>query len=443
MITTARARSRYNLRWYIAALLMLTTTLSYLDRQSFSVASVVIIKQFHLDPEDYARLVMAFALAFGLAMPFTGRFVDYVGTRAGLAISMTLWSVASMAHAIGNGVLSFGICRAILGVTESNNFPAAAKAVSEWFPPKERATATGVFNCGAGIGALIAPPLLAGFLIPRFGWRGAFLITGASGFVLVWAWLRLYYVPARHPKISNEELALIKAGQAEEAEKEAQAPARGAYREALSQRNFWGIAVPRILADPVWWFYLAWLPPYLNDVRHFNLSDIALFAWMPFLTADFGSIAGGLYSSYLVKKGISAVTARKIGMCTFAAMMPVAIPAALTSNVHLTIALICIATFAHQGWSAQTLTLPADVFPRRIVASAYGLAAGMSNIASVFFAYYVGWTIKHHGYTPVFVTVAFMHPLAASIGLLLIHRVKTSHVAARGFEVSVPADGLQ
>jgi ACS family hexuronate transporter-like MFS transporter len=436
-IESYRARAGQNLRWYIAGLLMLTTLLSYLDRQSFSIASVVIIKQYHFNPEDYAKLVMAFSLAFGLAMPFTGRFVDRVGTRRGLATSMITWSVASMAHALGNGILSFGICRAVLGVTESNNFPSAAKAVSEWFPPKERATATGIYNCGAGLGALIAPPLLAGLLIPRFGWRVAFLLTGSLGFLLVWAWLRIYHPPAQHPRISPAELDYIKQEQAKEAATDSAEAPRGVWREVLGQRNFWGMALARIWSDPVWWFYLAWLPPYLSDVRHYDLAKIAMFAWMPFLTSDFGSIAGGALSSYLVKRGLSTITARKICMCMFAALMPVAIPAALTKDVHLTIFLICIATFAHQGWSANTLTLPTDLFPKRTVACAYGLAAGMSNVASTFFTFYVGWMVMHHGYTPVFVTVAFMHPLAAVMGVIIIRRAKTR---ASGKDTSNPKD---
>lgn len=302
LIGICRTKSRVNVRWYIAGLLLLTTLLSY--------------------AEDYAKLVMAFSLAFGLAMPFTGRFVDRIGTRRGLAIFMTAWSIASMAHALGSGILSFGVCRAILGVTESNNFPSAAKAVSEWFPAKERATATGVYNCGAGLGALIAPPLIAGILIPRYGWRASFLTTGALGFILVWGWLRMYHLPAQHPAATPVELDYIKGDQEEDLEK----PARGVWREVLAQRSFWGIGLCRVVSGPVWWFYLAWLPPYLNDVRHFNLSQIPMFAWMPFLAADLGSIVGGAMSSYLIKRSYPTVTARKIAMCTFAALMPLNAP---------------------------------------------------------------------------------------------------------------------
>jgi len=419
-ISTHGSRLKTNLRWYIAGLLMLTTTLSYLDRQSFSIASVVIIKQFHFTASDYGKLGMIFSLAYGLAMPFTGRFIDWVGARRGLAISMFTWSIASVAHAVGNGILSFGICRGILGITESNNFPAAAKVVSEWFPPKERATGTGVYNCGAGFGALIAPPLIASFLIPRYGWRVAFLITGSLGFLLVMIWIRLYYSPAEHPKISPEELAYIRKGQEEGKDEDSIKESAGSWQDVLRQRNFWGMAIARILSDPVWGFYLIWLAPYLSQVRHLSLMQIGLLAWVPFLTADFGSVVGGAYSSWWIKRGITPTTARKIGMCTAAALMPLAILAARVNSPVVAIFLFSTVTFSHQAWSANTLTLPMDLFPKRMVARTFGLAAGMSNIATALFAYYTGWMIDRHGFTPVFLIVAFMHPLAAMIAAVVI-----------------------
>ena len=202
-----------NLRWYMAGLLMLATTICYLDRQALTIASVVIKDLYHLTPKDYANIVMAYTLAYGFMQPFAGRLIDWMSTRRGLAASVFTWSIASAAHVLGRGVLSFSILRAVLGITEAGNFPGAAKAVSEWFPPKERATATGIYNCGAGLGAIIAPLLMGVWLIPHYGWQIAFVVTSSLGLLWVWAWLRLYYLPAQHPLITPKELAYIEGGQ--------------------------------------------------------------------------------------------------------------------------------------------------------------------------------------------------------------------------------------
>lgn len=407
-----------NLRWYMVGFLMLSTMLCYLDRQALSIASVVILPEFHLDKLQYSWIVTAYTVAYGIGQPLVGRFIDKVNTRRGLAISVTAWSIASMMHALGGGFWSFSALRALLGVTEAGNFPGAAKAVSEWFPAKERAFATGVYNCGAGLGALIAPPLIAIWLIPHYGWKAAFIATGSLGFIWVIGWLFLYYSPEHHPRISKEELEYIHAGQDEtlatcEVDK-------SVWREVLGRRDFWALGLGRMLSDPVWGFYLYFIALYLHDARHWDLAKIGMFAWMPFLASDFGSLAGGAYSSWLIKRGYPVITARKIAMCTCAAVMPASIPAALVGSQYLAIFFICIVAFGHQAWAASMLTLPADLFPKRLVACASGFTATVSTVGSMVFMPFIGWMVKYHGYTPMFFIVAFMHPLAAVVVVTLL-----------------------
>lgn len=410
-----------NLRWYIAGLLMLATTICYLDRQALTIASVVIKPKFHLSNEDYAKILLAYQLTYGFGQPLAGRFIDWINTRRGFAISVLAWSLASMAHVFGKGLLSFSILRGVLGITEAGNFPGATKAVSEWFPPKERSTATGIFNCGAGLGAILAPILMAAWLIPHYGWKAAFVVTSSLGLFWVWGWLLLYHSPGKHPKITQEELAYIEEVQSsEETALEPAKGGRGVWREVLMTREFWALGLGRFLTDPVWGFYLYWLPGYLKDARGFDLVKIGMFAWIPFLFSDFGSIAGGALSSYFVKRGYPVIKARKIAMCICASLMPVAIPAFLARDPLVAIFCISIAAFGHQSWAASMLTLPADMFPKRLVACASGFTATVSTVGGLLFTYYIGYAIDHWGYSPVFIPVAFMHPLAAIVVVTLL-----------------------
>jgi ACS family hexuronate transporter-like MFS transporter len=316
-----------------------------------------------------------------------------------------------MAHAFAGSVFSFAGCRFLLGIGEAGNFPGSVKAISEWFPPKERAIATGIFNLGAGTGGVIAPPLV-GWIIIKFGWQAAFVTTGAVGFLWVILWLVFYYEPESHPRLSAEELTYIR--QEPFVTKEL-ALEKGAWRDVLSRREIWPIMVARTLTDPVWIFYLFWLPLYLYRVHGFQLKDIAMFGWMPFLAADVGSVLGGLLSAYLIRRGFSVLAGRKLAMAICASLMPMAIWAGMTS--HWQIALMCIsmATFGHQSWAANFITLPADVFPKRIVASAYGLQAMCGYLASAALNEGIGYCVGTVGYLPIFLTVAFLHWIATAV----------------------------
>jgi ACS family hexuronate transporter-like MFS transporter len=299
--------------------------------------------------------------------------------------------------------------------------------------------ATGIFNLGAGTGAVLAPPLV-GYLVLSFGWQAAFMVTGLLGFLWAAIWLVLYRSPEQHPLLSPEELTHIRDGEDDQNPSPAAVqaagdrnpgrsddrldagptPSRGVWKEALARPEIWPIIAARILSDPVWLFYLMWLPDYLNRVRGFNLKAIALFGWIPFLSADLGSLVGGGISSWFVKRGLPTLKARKVAMCLCASLMPAAIPAVLVRSPITAIVFISIATFGHQSWSASFITLPADLFPKRIVASVFGLTAMCGFLAGAGFTEYVGRVVDTIGYVPVFTIVGFMHLIATAILALSI-----------------------
>jgi MFS transporter, ACS family, aldohexuronate transporter len=412
--------SRRNLRWTIVGLLTLVTVINYLDRNALSVAQVELKDQLGVTKADYGHINSAFYIAYGVFHPLVGRAIDLVGSRLGLTLAFAWWSIASIGHSLAGGVRSFAAMRFLLGVGESGNFPGAIKTVGEWFPAKERALATGILNVGAGVGAMLAPPVV-GAVIYFFGWRAAFIVTGGIGFLWLIPWLILGRRPDRHPLITPEELAYIRAGQADQAPSPAPGqPTRGVWREALTRRELWALAAARLLSDPVWLFFAAWIPLYFKEARGFDLKSIALFTWLPFLASDFGSIAGGWFSSFFVARGWPVIRARKLALCCSASLMPVTILAAHVESWQLAILCLSIAAFGHQSWSASTLTLPADLFPRRMVASCYGFAAMMGVLGGAVSQWYVGSLIEQVGYVPVFTVAGCLHPIGALAVLLFV-----------------------
>jgi ACS family hexuronate transporter-like MFS transporter len=409
--------ARRNKRWGICLLLMLATTVSYLDRQTLSVAAITICKELNLTDADYGDITSSFLLAYAVMHPIAGRIIDWLGTRTGFALAVIWWSIANISHAFAVGFRSLATMRFMLGVGEAGNFPGAIKTVSEWFPAKERALATGVLNVGAGLGAMIAPPAV-GVIIIYFGWQAAFVATGSIGFLWVILWLLFYYPPDKHPRITPEELALIREGQV--TEPQTLDKPRGAWREVLSRRDLWIVMSARFLSDPGWIFYVVWLPKYLSDVRGFSLAQVAMSAWVPFLAGDVGSIVGGAMSAYLARLGFQTINARKVAMCICAAMMPVAILAVRAHSPYAALFFVSIATFAHQAWAASILTLPADLFPKHTVGSAYGFTGACGNFGCAVFTVIAGRIITNYGYFPIFMAVSFLHPLAALITVLCI-----------------------
>ena len=410
-----------HLRWIICGLLFFASTINYLDRQTLSVLKPHLQTLLHWSESDYGWIVFAFQFAYALMLTVAGLVMDWLGTRLGYALSITWWSIAAMAHALARGALSFGVARFFLGAGEAGNFPAAIKAVTEWFPKKERALATGVFNAGPTIGAVIAPPLVV-WLTLRWGWRVAFIFTGAVGFIWVIFWAALYRLPRQHPWITQEELEFIESTEGEE---ETSAVTRIPWRKIVAHRQAWGLILGRFITDPIWWFYVFWLPSYLKQGRGFTLEEIGLFAWIPFLVSGVGSVAGGWLSGFFLKRGWPVGRARKAAMALCAFCMPSGIVAVFISNIWLALGLISVSLAAHQGWSANIFTLASDMFPKRDVGSVTGLSGTGGAAGGMILALVAGYVLQFfHTYVPLFIVAGIMHPLAMGVVHWLIPQIE-------------------
>ncbi len=402
-----------HLRWAMLALLFFATTINYLDRIVLSVLIPVIEKELSLSKVQYGYLTAAFQIAYTAGFLFMGKFIDRCGTRIGYAVALVWWSLAAMAHAATRTALGLGFWRAMLGLGEAGNFPAAIKAVAEWFPKKDRAFATGIFNAGTNVASMIGPPLFV-WMNAHVGWRGCFLITGGLGCVWLVLWLWQYRLPEAHPRVSPRELEYIRSDP-----EEARQPQVG-WLAALRIRQTWGFAAAKFLTDPVWWFYLYWLPPYLYDVRKFNLTEIGWALPVVYLMADVGSVAGGWISGFLMRRGWPHSRARKTAMGICAGAMPIAAMAVLAPNPILAVALVSLATAAHQGWSANLFTTTSDVFPKNAVASVTGIGGCAGGLGGVLFSALIpGFVITYFGYTPVFLVLGLFHITA----LLVLHKL--------------------
>lgn len=408
-----------HLRWWIVSALFLSTVINYVDRQTLSVLAPVIVKEFNFSHEDYAHIVSAFQIAYAGMWLIGGVLMDIIGVRLGLALAMIWWSITGMMTGLGNSLRQFEALRFLVGMGEGCNWPGASKTVAEWFPGKERGLAVAIFDSGSSIGAIFAPPFVA-FVAYRFGWRFAFLASGTLGFVWLFLWLGVYRPLLSHPRLGDEERSLIVSGR-ETAEV---SPERGLARwlGLLRQSNTWGIVLGRALTDPVWWFYVFWLPQYLSDARGFSLKQIGSFAWIPFLAADLGNFTGGFASGFLIKRGMPVVRARK-WVCVLSSIPILAgIPAALTTSAPLALALISVATWSYASWSTMGLTFPSDLFPRDVVASVTGLSGFVaSGITGTLFTLAVGMLVDHfHSYVPAFLAAGLLPLLATACVLALI-----------------------
>ena len=401
-------------RWWMLALLFFATTVNYLDRIVFSVLIPVIEKELSLSKVDYGYLNGAFTMAYTIGFLFMGKLIDRFGTRIGYAVAITWWSIAACFHATARTAVSLGFWRAMLGLGEAGNFPAAIKSVAEWFPKKDRAFATGIFNAGTNVAAMIGPPAFVA-MNALLGWRACFLITGSLGFIWLVMWWLSYRVPEQHPRVNEGELQYIRSD--EEADS---GEAKIGWMAALKFRQTYGFAISKFLTDPVWWFYLFWLPPYLYDVRKFKLSEIGWALPVVYLMADVGSVAGGWLSGYLMRRGWHRARARKTAMALCAAAMPVAAMAVLAPSPVLAVALVSLATAAHQGWSANLFTTTSDVFPKNAVASVTGIGGCAGGLGGFLFSAVIpGYVITRFGYTPAFLAMGCMHLTA----LFLLHRL--------------------
>jgi ACS family hexuronate transporter-like MFS transporter len=397
-----------NLRWYIAALLFASTVINYIDRQVLSIVAPVLSKELNLSPSGYANILNAFLIAYTLMYLGSGVLVDRWGTRQSLSAFVGWWSVAGLLHGFVRNSLQLGICRFLLGIGEPGNFMASFRAVSEWYPARERAFVNGLVQAGASIGAMIATPLVA-WITLRYNWRAAFVATGCIGFAWLAAWRYFYHLPAQHPRISDQEKQLIAEGQVTAPE----APAGHiGFLGLLRYRQTWGLLLSRFFSDPVWWFYLFWLPKYLVDKRGFTLAEVGMLAWVPYLTADLGSTGGGWLSGWLVNRGVPVSKARAMSMLPFALMMPLSFVVGGTSSNTTAMAIICLITFAHMAWKTNLVTVTNDVYPVHVVGSVSGIVAFGNGLGGTLFTWLTGLVVERFGYDMIFAVMGLMHPFA-------------------------------
>ncbi|WP_437964181.1 MFS transporter [Sorangium sp. So ce260] len=406
-------------RWTICALLFFATTINYLDRQLFSLLVPFFENELRLGPTDLALINVSFLLAYGFGMVFVGRWIDRVGTRKGLSATFLLWNVASAAHAFVGSFGGFAAIRFLLGVGEAGNFPSAVRTVAEWFPKRERALATGLFNCGSNVGAILAP-LLAVRIAEAYGWRACFLVLGGIGVVWIFFWTRLYRRPEEHPKVSPEELAHIRSDAKESTE------ALG-ISEVFGMRPVYAIAMAKFFTDAPWWFYLTWLPKFL--VGEFKLTPTFMAYAIPvvFIVADVGAIGGGWLSSKLIASGRSVGTSRKLAMlaCALAAVPVMAVgqlvdvPAvAGVPSVYVAVALLSLAAAAHQGWSSNLYTLVSDTLPRPAMATVVGIKTAFGVVGGAIFQIFVARSLTLTGsYALPFFLAGGLY----LVGLLVLH----------------------
>jgi ACS family hexuronate transporter-like MFS transporter len=370
-----------NLRWTICALVFFATTINYLDRAVISLLKSTLSKELSWDDADYANIEIAFKISYAIGLMLAGRIIDKIGTKKGYSWATGLWSLAAIAHAFAKNVFGFAVARAALGITEAGNFPAAIKTTAEWFPKKERALATGLFNSGANIGAIVAP-LTVPFIAVTFGWQWAFILTGILGFFWLIVWQKYYHTPATHPKITPEELAYINSDMEPLAINEApKAEKKYTWGMLLGYKQTWAFSIGKLLTDPIWWFYLFWLPDFLESQYGLKGTAIALPVAAVYSLSVIGSIGGGWIPLKLISKNWPVFRARKTSMLMYAFLvLPILFAQYLGSiNMWLAVLVIGIAAAAHQAWSANIFTTVSDMFPKHTVGSVTGSSSYMSS----------------------------------------------------------------
>jgi len=421
-------RPRFPVRWSIAFLLCAAITISYFDRQTLPIAVSKIQKQIAIPSEYFAHLNTAFLITYGLMYVIGGKLMDAVGTRLGFFLIMTVWSLACASHGLATSFGMLAVSRLVLGMGEGGGFPAATKAVAEWFPVGERSTAMGIINAGTAVGGIIAAPAIA-VILSYAEWPWVFYISGALGLAWTAWWLLDYFPPTRHPRLSDAERTDIHEVMTIRSE---QAEPVIPWLRLFGYRQVWGLVIAKFLSDAVWYFITFWLPKYLQEALGYNIKDVGYFAWIPWAAAGIGCLVIGSFSSLLVRRGLSLNMARKIAMGVSVSVMPclLLVPVCSSTMVILPFA---IAYFGQQAWSTLVMTLPADICPRRAVGSVAGLVGFGGAMGGVVFGEIVGQMLKHGtGYGPVFAISSSLHILAFVIILLTIRKVQPLALQASG-----------
>jgi ACS family hexuronate transporter-like MFS transporter len=410
-------------RWTVCGLLFAATTINYIDRQVLGILAPDLQHEIGWSELDYGRIVIAFQISYAVMMLFWGRILDRIGTKLGLALAVGWWSFAAMGTAFARSAMSFGAARFMLGVGEAANFPASIKTVAEWFPKSERAFSTGIFNAGTNVGAVVAPiavPLIAA----TWGWQVAFILTGAIGFLWVIVWWVMYQPVETHPKVSAAERTYI--------QDDAEEPAvdKTPLSRIVGKRQLWAFAMGKLMTDPVWWFYLFWLPKFL--AQDHGIRGVALIPYLTtvYIVADVGSVVGGYLSSALIKKGWTVNAARKTTMGLFAVMIPAVIIAPQVKSAWLAVGLISLATSCHQAWSANLFTLASDMFPRRAVGTAVGFGGFCGGIGGILIAEFAGRMLQLNPsyYQPMFIVTGLAYFVALAVIHLLAPRLEPARI---------------
>jgi ACS family hexuronate transporter-like MFS transporter len=419
-------------RWTICGLLFLAATINYIDRQVIGILKPTLQSTFGWSEIDYSDIVFAFQLAYAIGFVFAGQLMDRLGTRTGFALALIVWSLAAIGHAWATvfgpavrfvlaavgltysvSVAGFIAARFALGLGESGSFPASLKAVAEWFPRRERALATGIFNAGTNVGALVTP-IIVPIVTYRYGWPGAFIATGALGFAWLAVWWLLYDQPDRHRRVSAPELLYIRSDPADP-------PAKIPWLTLLPHRQTWAYALAKFMTDPIWWLYLFWIPDFFSRMYGLSLVQLGPPLVAIYLLADVGSVGGGWLSSSLIKRGWSVNQARKGAMLICALAVVPIVAAAKIHSVWGAVALIGLAAAAHQGWSANVFTLPSDMFPRQAVGSVVGLGGMAGAVGGMLIAKVTGYILQTTGsYLPVFIIAGTTYLVALALVHLLV-----------------------
>jgi ACS family hexuronate transporter-like MFS transporter len=397
-------------------LLFASTVINYIDRQTLSVLAPFLKSEYHWTNSDFALLIISFRVAYAVMPTVAGRLLDRLGTRRGLLISVTWYSIAAMMTAAAQGLRSFMVFRFLLGTGEAANWPGATKAVAEWFPKTERGWAVALFDSGSAIGAAVAPALVVGLYHAFGSWRPVFVVTGLLGFSWTLVWRRFYHPPETHPRLGADERNYILSGRADGGTIDSESSQR--WLALLGMRKTWGIILGRALTDPVWYFVTDWFAIYLVS-KGFRLENALVGFWVPFLAADLGNFSGGGFSSYLIRRGWPVVRARKFVVVVCGAGMACLVPAAFLNNFALLIALFAISTFSYAAWSTMALTLPSDLYPSRQVATVSGMSATGAGFGTILSTYLIGWAADHYSFQPVLLAASTV-PLAATLLVCLL-----------------------
>jgi ACS family hexuronate transporter-like MFS transporter len=412
-------------RWRICAMLLLATTINYIDRQVLGVLAPFLQTEIGWNEIEYGYIVTAFQAAYAIGLLCAGAIIDRLGTRVGYAIAISIWSLAAMSHSLAASVIGFAAARFVLGFGEAGNFPAAIKTVAEWFPRKERALATGIFNSGSNIGAIVAP-MMVPVVAATWGWQAAFLVTGALSATWLVAWLVIYRTPEDQPRLSAGELAYIRSDPPEPS-------VRVPWARILRHRQAWAFVAAKFITDPIWWFFLFWLPKFLHAEYGLTLLGLGLPLIVIFVLADVGSIFGGWLAGHFIRMGWSVNRARKtaMGICGLA-VVPIVF-AANADNLWLAVGLIGLATAGHQGWSANVFTLTSDMFPRRAVASVVGIGGFAGAVGGMMIATFTGFLLQTTGsYVPVFLMAGSAYLIALLVVHLLAPRLEPAQLDGAG-----------